>query len=158
MSARDKEREGKRGREIIFQTGQGEPWPLLRPRPVGRPGGRRLLQPVMERGYSQALGNGQRGVLPSNSPGNRKKETRLWASIPGITYGKIMAVLISYGVMTIPTREEHLIKTLRWLESQISPCPVCIRQINLIREELLALRRSPAIEGPPEAIGRPPVR
>jgi hypothetical protein len=79
----------------------------------------------------------------------------------GITYQWLKGDMHNdkfFNVMTLPTREEHLIKTLKWLESRISTCPICIRYINVLREELIALRRSPAIEGPPEAIGRPAVR
>jgi hypothetical protein len=43
-------------------------------------------------------------------------------------------------VMTLPSREEYLKKTLAWLESPGDACPVCIRQINLIREELALIR------------------
>jgi hypothetical protein len=43
--------------------------------------------------------------------------------------------------MTIPTREEHLIRTLRWLESRVShTCPVCIRLENELRDELALVR------------------
>jgi hypothetical protein len=43
--------------------------------------------------------------------------------------------------MTIPTREEHLLKTLRWLESRaFHTCPVCIRIENELRDELALIR------------------
>jgi hypothetical protein len=46
-----------------------------------------------------------------------------------------------FRVMTIPTREEHLLRTLRWLESRaFHTCPVCIRRINELREELALIR------------------
>ena len=49
--------------------------------------------------------------------------------------------------MTIPTREEHLLKTLKWLESRVHTCPICIRRENELREELALIKAAKSMDG-----------
>jgi hypothetical protein len=100
------------------------------------------------------------GVL---SPWNLQKGTQIietpFYNGTRIAYGKIMATLISYRGYDYTDREEHLLKTLKWLESRTNPCPVCIRRVNELRDELALIRsRRSLLECPALAMGSSLVR